>query len=161
MVQEVFSWSLWFVRYGCQRRIRIRITIILADCIPLKVRRWRFPGLLSSSYARMSHHIVLHPCMQGTIINPPLCNLTCFCPFMPALHPHNSCRKWGGGGGGGGQGRSLHVGTLSLASKVSYVHCIVPTSSWEASFAGFRSYCRSSATFRLYDSIQRTTAIPT
>ena len=36
-----------------------------------------------------------------------------------------------------GKVHSLHVGAPSLESKISYVHCSVPTSSWEASFAGF------------------------
>ena len=35
--------------------------------------------------------------------------------------------------------RSLRVGASSLESKVSYVHCSVPASSWESSFAGFQS----------------------
>ena len=35
------------------------------------------------------------------------------------------------------QGRSLHVSAPSLRNKVSYVHCSVPASSWEASFVGF------------------------
>ena len=37
------------------------------------------------------------------------------------------------------RGRYLHVGAPPLGSKVSYVHCSVPASSWQASFAGFRS----------------------
>ena len=72
MVREVFSWSLWFVRYGCQRRRRRKVGNIEI---------------------------------------------------------------------------SLHVGAPSLGSKVSYMRCSVLASSWEASFASFRSCSRVARLF--------------
>ena len=34
----------------------------------------------------------------------------------------------------------VHLGALLLGSRVSYMFCSVPASSWEVSFASFRSY---------------------
>ena len=85
IVREVFSWSLWFMCYGCQRRRR---------------RRGRRRNM------------------------------------------------------GKSQGRSLHVGAPLLGSKVSYMLCSVPVSSWEALCASFQSYLGVAR----YYSIQTTTA---
>ena len=49
----------------------------------------------------------------------------------------------------------------SLKSKVSYMLCSVPDSSWEVSFAVSAPIQEYSATFRLYYSIQPTTDILT
>ena len=58
------------------------------------------------------------------------------------------------------RGHSLHIGAPSLESKVGHMHCSVPVSLGSC-LCWFSVVFRNSAGFRLYYSIQITTAIPT